>query len=436
MNARREALRLLLRAEENGSFVNLLLPPRDSDGGEEARDRALLCALLYGCVERRLTLDYAIATLTKRPSDSLSPHTRNLLRLGLYQLYFMERIPAFAAVSESVSLAKNRGETSLINACLRQAAKGSPPLPPREKNAARYLSIAYSFPLPTVKLFLSLYGEEETEALLRAFNAPPSLTLRVNTLKLSREAYLSLLEERGIDASPTAYSPFGVRLAESIDPTHLPLYREGGFFVQDEASQIEALALGVRRGDTVLDACACPGGKSFSAAIEGGDCGRVIASDISASKLPLIEDGASRLSLSSVTARVLDARIPDESLLRKCDRVICDVPCSGLGVLGKKPDLRYLSLDRFDTLIPIQREILRASAEAVKEGGVLVYSTCTLNPDENAGVVNAFLAENAAFAPVDFTAGALSSRCGMLTLLPHREGTDGFFIAKLQRKRP
>lgn len=435
MNVRRYALRLLLRAEEDGSFVNLLLPPRDADGGEEAaRDRALLCALLYGCVERRLTLDYAIATLTKRSADSLSPHTRNLLRLGLYQLYFMEKIPAFAAVSESVSLAGNRGEASLVNACLRAAAKGSPPLPPREKNPARYLSVAYSFPLPTVKLFLSLYGEEETEALLRAFNAPPSLTLRVNTLKITRDAYLSLLGENGIEALPTAYSPFGVRLRESIDPTLLPLYREGGFFVQDEASQVEALALDVRNGDTVLDACACPGGKTFSAAIESGDCGHVVASDISASKLPLIESGAARLSLSSVTSRVHDARVADDALRGQCDRVICDVPCSGLGVLAKKPDLRYLSLDRFDTLIPIQREILRASAEAVKRGGVLVYSTCTLNPDENTGVVSEFLAEREDFTPVDFTAGTLSSQNGMLTLLPHREGTDGFFIAKLQRK--
>lgn len=432
MDARKEALRLLLRAEEDGVFVNLLLPARTS--GEDARERALLTALLYGVTERLLTLDYAAAVFAARPASAFSPHTRCLFRMGLYQLYFMDKIPRFAAVSSTVALSKTRGEAALLNACLRKAAESPLPLPPREKNVARYLSVAYSFPLPTVKLFLSMYGEEETEALLSSFNRSPSLTLRVNTARITRDTYLDLLHKNGIEAEATAYSPFGVRLPTSIDPARLPLFSEGGFFVQDEASQIEAVALGARRGENILDACAAPGGKSFSAAIEVGDEGSVTASELHEAKLSLITDGARRLALRNITAVTRDAsqRLPDAER-EAYDRVIADVPCSGLGVFGKKPDLRYLSLSRLDELCPIQRDILFAAAEGVKKGGTLVYSTCTLSPKENEEQIKAFLSHHRDFVPMDFTAGALSSRSGMLTLLPHKNGTDGFFIAKLQR---
>ena len=434
MDARKEALRLLLRAETDGVFVNLLLPERDENG--DARERALLTALLYGVTERLITLDYAAAVFTSRPASSLSPHTKCLFRMGLYQIYFMDKIPRFAAVSSTVALSKNRGEAALLNACLRKAAETPLPLPPREKNAARYLSVAHSFPLPTVKLFLSLFGEAETEALLSAFNGAPSLTLRVNTARITRDLYLALLHKNGIAAEATAYSPFGIRLSQSVDPACLPLYSEGGFFVQDEASQIEAVALGAKKGERIYDACAAPGGKSFSAAIEVGDTGTVTASELHASKLSLIESGARRLGLPHIKALSRDASLPLPEAEREAyDRVIVDAPCSGLGVFGKKPDLRYLSLSRLDELCPIQRDILFSAAEGVKRGGTLVYSTCTLSPKENGEQVAAFLSEHPDFLPVDFAAGALRSENGMLTLLPHKHNTDGFFIAKLQRKR-
>lgn len=433
MDARKEALRLLLRAETDGVFVNLLLPERDE--GEDARERALLTALLYGVTERLITLDYAAAVFSSRPASALSPHTRSLFRMGLYQLYFMDKIPRFAAVSSTVALAKNRGEAALLNACLRKAAETPLPLPSREKNAARYLSVAHSFPLPTVKLFLSLFGEAETEALLSAFNGAPSLTLRVNTARIARDEYLALLHNNAIEAEATPYSPFGVRLSQSIDPARLPLFSEGGFFVQDEASQVEAVALGARRGERILDACAAPGGKSFSAAIEVGNTGEVTASELHASKISLIESGASRLGLHNIKAVSRDASLPLAEAEREAyDRVIVDAPCSGLGVFAKKPDLRYLSLSRLDALCPIQKDILAASAEAVKNGGTLVYSTCTLSPKENEEQVAEFLSRRKDFVPVDFAAGTLHSENGILTLLPHKHGTDGFFIAKLQRK--
>ena len=433
MDARKEALRLLLRAETDGVFVNLLLPERDADG--DARERALLTALLYGVTERLMTLDYATAVFTSRPASDLTPHTRCLFRMGLYQLYFMDKIPRFAAVSSTVALAKDRGEAALLNACLRKAAETPLPLPPCEKNTARYFSVAHSFPLQTVKFFISLYGESETEALLKAYNEPPTLTLRVNTAKIGRNDYLSLLLDAGIEAYPTRYSPFGVKLPTSSDPARLPLFSDGGFFVQDEASQIEAVALGAQKGDRILDACAAPGGKSFSAAIEVGISGSVLSSELHASKASLIESGADRLGIKNITVAVRDAGEPlPEAERGAYDRVIVDAPCSGLGVFGKKPDLRYLSLSRLDELCPIQKAVLQSSADAVRIGGTLVYSTCTLSPKENEEQVLDFLSLRKDFVPVDFTAGELASQNGMMTLLPHKHGTDGFFIAKLQRK--
>ncbi len=438
---RREAYRLLLRHEAGEGFVNLLLPKREARDDRHAAmsdsDRALLTRLLYGCVEKKLALDYAIAAFKGAPADTLEPETRTILRIGLYQLYYMKKIPTFAAVSESVSLARHAGERSLVNALLRRAAAEGQPLPDRGKNTARYLSVAYSFPLPTVRFFLSLYSEEETEALLSAFSEERGLTIRVNTCRTTRDSYLSLLRDAGIEAAPTPYAPHGIRLTASADPKRLPRFYDGYFFVQDEASQIEGAALDVSPEMRVLDICACPGGKSFSAACCMENRGRVVSCDISEKKLPLIREGADRLGLSIIETHCHNGeeRLPPELGRESFDRVIADLPCSGFGVFGKKPDLRYAPIERLSELLPIQAAILRRAGEATKRGGVLLYSTCTLNPRENREQVDAFLAEHPDFSLEDFTVGALSSENGCLTLLPHIHRCDGFFIAKLRRSR-
>ena len=432
---RAAALQMLLNYESSGAFLNLMLQGTSRpDRLAEAKDRAFLTRLLYGTVERKLTLDYAIAFFTKKPADALSAHTRQLLRLGLYQIYYMEKVPAFAAVSETVSLSLHKGEASLINGVLRAALQtGKPPLPAREKNPARFLSVAYSVPLPTVKFFLSLYGESDTEALLTAFLQESPLTIRVNPIKISREDYLCILREKNIPAEPTAVAPYGIRILGRSDPMSLPLYQEGGFFVQDEASQIAGATLSPTAGSFVLDACAAPGGKSFSAAMYLSDRGYVEAFDLHESKLSLIREGARRLGLSSVVVDQKDATAPNAFPENRYDFVICDVPCSGLGVFGKKPDLRYMSTDRFQELLPIQKAILDNTARALKPGGVLVYSTCTLNPSENEEQVQTFLCRHQDFSLLPFTVGGRSFPAGMETLLPHKDGCDGFFIAKLQR---
>ena len=431
-NARRGALSLLLRLETEGGYANLAADGARLDA-MEGRERALLIALFYGTVERTLTLDYHIGALSGRSAASLDPHTRALLRMGLYQLLYMD-IPAHAAVGETVSLGRHAGERALVNGVLRAAAKqASLSLPPRERDLARHLSIAYSIPAPTVRHFLGRLGEKETETLLCAFNKRPPLFLRVNTQKIGRDAFLARLTAASIEAVPDPLSAVGVRIPSPISVEAIPGYAEGDFLVQDAASQLTTAVLDPQPGDTVLDLCACPGGKSFGAAIAMQDRGRVIARDIHESKLSLIRSGAQRLGLSSVFAEVRDASVKDPALFGAVDRVIGDVPCSGLGVIAKKPDLRYRGLSSVSELAALSAKILDAAAPTLRKGGVMVFSTCTLTEEENEDRVLSFLSAHPEFLPEDFSVGGCSSKGGMLTLWPHRHGTDGFFMAKLRR---
>ena len=434
MNVRKTALMLLCRAENENRFVNLSLTyALDSDASEE--DKALLTALLYGVSEKRLTLDYYISALSGRSGDKIEARVKNILRLGLYQLMYMDKIPSFAAVNEAVKLTKNKGEASFVNAVLRsyERKKGELVLPPREKNAARHLSLKYSFPQRTVKHFISEYGETEAERILAAFSVSPPLSLRVNTLKISRDALIELLRENGTDAQEDRLAPHGILIKGKASPASLVGFDEGLFFVQDTASQLETEALSAEKGDFIIDVCACPGGKSFGAAISACDKARILALDIHESKLPLIKEGAKRLGLECIETRCHDSRVAAEEYKNQADKVICDTPCSGLGVLAKKPDLRYRETD-FDELCALSAEILDASASYVKSGGVLLFSTCTLNKRENEQALEAFLCRHTEFVREDFCAGSLKSENGALTLLPHVHRCDGFFIAKLRRK--
>ena len=436
MNIRKLAVSLLAEYELGGKYVNLSLSSHmlDSLSREE---RAALTALLYTTVERKLTYDYYISALSKRAAEDIEPHTRNLLRIGLCQIADMASIPDFAAVNETVKLARNPGERSFVNGVLRAAvrAKESLPLPDKDKNYRRYLSVKYSFPLPLVKLFDSILGKDGTEALLSYYNTEKYTDLAVNTLKISVKDYLVLLKERGIEASVDEITGISVRIPHSVNPEYLPGFSDGLFFVQDRACTISAFALAPKPGETVIDVCACPGGKSFAAAIIMGDGGNISSYDLHESKLSLIESGAERLGVKSLTAMQCDARTPKEELFGKADRVICDVPCSGLGVLSKKPDLRYKSEESIAALPSLQLEILCESAKYLKVGGTLIYSTCTLNTAENEDVVNDFLSQNHGYATEDFSVGELCSKAGALTLYPHISKTDGFFIAKIKREK-
>ncbi len=435
MNVRQIALRLLEEYEAGGKFINLAISSHITDGLSKD-DRAALTALLYTTVERKLTYDYYICAISGRAESRIDPHTKNILRLGLCQLIDMRSIPDFAAVNETVSLAKNPGERSFVNGVLRAAArcKDELPMPSEEKNYRRYLSVKYSFPQPTVKHFDTLYGREATERMLSFFNNEKYTDLTVNTTKISVSDYERLLLNSGYEVEKNTLAPLSLRIRASVNPERLPGFADGYFFVQDRASAICSAVLSPREGDVIIDTCAAPGGKSFGAAILCSDKCEIHAFDLHESKLSLITSGAERLGLSSIRALGRNAIDPDRKLVGCADRVICDAPCSGLGVLGKKADLRYKDFTQTDSLPAVQLDILVASAKYLKEDGELVYSTCTLNPRENEDVVRTFLKEYPDYEAVSFTVGDVECADGMLTLLPHIHNTDGFFMAKIRRK--
>ena len=434
MNPLKIALSLLMEHESLDKYANLSLSSHKTDALSD-EERRLLTVLFYTVIEKRITYDYYISAISGRSIDDVSPRPRNILRLGICQLLDVNSTPDYASVNESVKLAKSAGERAFVNGVLRALArqKETLPLPSYEKNKARYYSVLYSFPQTTVKHFMSLLGEEGAVALFRCFNSSRYTDITVNLNKTDRDTLLARLLADGYSARLSEYSELGIRIEGSVNPTRLYGYSEGLFFVQDEACAVSAQLLAAREGDRIIDVCSAPGGKSFAVASLMRDSGEIFSFDLQSSKLSLIESGAERLGIKSVKVAHRDARDPDPCLIESADRVLCDVPCSGLGILGKKADIRYKSLDTMAELPLLQYEILVASSRYLKRGGAMIYSTCTLNRAENEGVVERFLDAHPDFSLEKIELGALSSD-GMLTLYPHLHGTDGFFIAKLRRK--
>lgn len=434
INVRRIALDLVGRCESGGGYSNIVIDTAIKRNDLSPADRALLTALFYGVIERQITLDYIISKLSTITPSKIESSTKNILRLGLYQLGFMKRIPPHAAVNETVDLANKRSR-AFVNAVLRRYIREGENIEFPDENGgfAEYLSVKYSVGLPLCKRLLDSYGKDDCKALFEAFDTTPPLTLRANTLKIGAEELLSRLSERFPDTKRTALAKDGLILS-SAPASELPELSVGLCTVQDEASQICAEVLDARRGDTVLDACACPGSKSFGAAMTMENTGKLLAFDLHENKLSLVERGAERLGISIISTNARDAREFDPTLEGIADRIICDVPCSGFGVIAKKPELRYKDPAESNALPDIQLEILKNVSKYLKSGGTLVYSTCTILPEENEKNILRFLKDNEDFSLVPFEVGGISADGGMITLLPHAHGTDGFFIAKLTRK--
>lgn len=436
MNARETAFLSLQKYENSGTYPNIELSYAIERNGLTGPEKALYTALFYGVIERKLTLDYYIAVLSDRADSEIDQNVRIILRIGLYQLLYMTRIPESAAVNESVKLAtrfyakKNSGD--FINAILRNflRKRETISLPDKEKNPEYYLSVRYSAPEWLCRLWRSTYGPEKAERLLETLNRQLPMTLRVNTLKTDRAALLLTLKKEGISAAPAVLSSDCIRLSGNL-PTDKLLPFQELCYVQDEASALCTAVVGAAIGDTVLDVCACPGGKSFGMALSMKNTGRILAFDLHKNKLSLIRSGAEKLGISIIETAVQNAAMPRERM-PDADKILCDVPCSGLGVIAKKPDIRYKNEMDIVRLPELQYSILKNSARYLKTGGTLVYSTCTLNPAENQNVIHRFLAEYPDFSLVPFTAGPLSSD-GMLELLPYEYDTDGFFIAKMTK---
>lgn len=426
-NVRRAALDILMRMEkeEGDGFSNRLIDSAISKHSFEGADRALLSQIVSGVTERRITLDFIIQKFSKSPLAKLDRDALCLLRMGIYQLRYLDRIPSHAAVNETVNLARSRSR-GFINAILRSYLRTESIKFPEKPDSER-LSVTYSAPRELCEKFISLFGIEKAESILASYLEAPALTLRVNTLKTTRDGLIVRLESEGFECMPTAASPYGIRVLGSGLPSAIS---EGLCYVQDEASQISSLVLDPHEGDRLLDACACPGGKSFSAALLMNNKGSITSCDLHASKLPLISSGADRLGISIIRTEERDSSIPTAE---KYSKIICDVPCSGLGVAAKKTEIKYRPLEKNAELPPLQYSILCAVSQSLEIGGTLVYSTCTILPEENGNIVEKFLSEHKDFEAVPFTVGELDAPAGMLTLYPCGEH-DGFFISKIIRK--
>lgn len=427
MKPRKLVFDLLQRLEKNRQFSNISLDKALESSDMSPEDKRLASVLLYGVTERRLTLDYQINCLSDRPLSDIDPSVLCAVRIGLYQLIFMDRIPPHAAINESVFLV-SRKQSGFVNALLRAFTRSEGVRYPDPKNSyVDYLSVRYSVCQPLCEKLIEAYGKERAESILKGFERIPDTTLSVNTLRISRDELSGKID----GSTLTALSPVGLKVKGSV--RELYGFCDGLFFVQDEASQLCVEALDAKPKDTVLDICACPGSKSFGAAISMKNQGVIHAFDLHAKKLPLIVSGAERLGITIIDTKECDGRNFIPELEGAADRVLCDVPCSGFGVLSKKPELRYKDPKMSEALPDIQLAILENACKYVKSGGVLVYSTCTVFPEENEGNVKRFLDRHPDFSLVPFEAGNLSVPDGYITLLPDTHPTDGFFIAKLMR---
>ena len=419
---REAAWQSLNRCASADKFANLEADAMLKKYGFQGADRALYTRLTYGVIERKITLDHYLSLLSAKPLSRLDPPVLTLLELGAYQILFNDGIPDHAAVSETVTLCKHshyQSASGFVNAVLRNLIRKRSSLPLPAVGTDERFSVEYAVAPWIASLFRRSYGDEKTHAILAAFLTEPPITLRVNTLKTDRETLLSDLRVAGIGAEPAKFTASGIVLPASVPVSELKALEDGRCFVQDEASQLCVAALGAKKGETVYDLCACPGGKSFGIAMEMENEGYLRSTDLHESKCSLLVSGAERLGITILHAAASDSSKPDQALFETADRVLCDVPCSGLGVIGKKPDLRHKKKEEADRLPPIQLSILRTGAAYLKAGGTLVYSTCTLNPAENRAVVDAFLASDSRFA-------LASDR----TLFPDG-GTDGFYYALL-----
>ncbi len=423
------AYELLQKAERNDQFLNIALDYALNISGMENSDRKLASILLYGVTERRLTLDYQLSRLSSRPVEDLDLGVLTACRMGLYQLMYLDRIPPHAAIYETVNLVSRRS-SGFVNAVLRAYTRDPHIyLPdPSEVGEAAYLSIAHSVCLPLAEKLLSVFGRDRTEAILSAFGRPPAIHLAVNTLKISAEE----LGQKIPHGIPSSIVPNGLSVHGSV--RRLYGFEEGYFFVQDEASRICVEALGAEPDEIVMDICSCPGSKSFGSALRMKNRGQIYAYDLHAKKLSLVESSAERLGITILKTMAHDGRELLPEMEGVAHRVLCDVPCSGFGVLGKKPELRYKDPELSSELPAIQRNILETACRYVRSGGVLVYSTCTIFPEENQEIIQAFLSSHPEFSLSPFTAGTLDVPSGMITLLPNELPTDGFFIARLVKQ--
>lgn len=443
MNAREVALKIINEVTTNDAYANIALARELNRQQLSDQDRRFVTELVYGTIKAGKTLDFIISQYINRPLHKVSPIIQDILRLGAYQIFFLSKIPVSAACNQAVELTKkygHAGTVKFVNAVLRSAARNPAKVvyPDVESNPVGFLSLKYMHPEWIVARWLKRFGLEETEALCQINNLTPPLSVRTNTLKITRDNLLKDLKEEQVVCEASNLTPEGIICHEFPSLGSLSSLKEGLFQVQDESSMLVAHILNPQPGEFVIDACGAPGGKSTHIAALMKNMGQVVSTDIHEHKLQITCANAERLGISIIETHVIDATTIGSQYSLKADRVLVDAPCSGLGVLRRKPDSRWRKKQSMLKDLPnLQRAILSSAADCVKPGGILVYSTCTTEPEENQDVVNHFLTQRTDFMLDDLSEyiPGVKQSSKMIQLLPHINKVDGFFIARMVKRR-
>ena len=439
------ALEVLVEVLEKGGYSHKVLGAALSKYQYmDKQQRGFLTRLCEGTIERALELDYIIDHFSKVPIKKQKPVIRNILRMSVYQLKYMDSVPASAACNEAVKLATKKGFYNLkgfVNGVLRNISRGLHEFiyPDKDIELAMYLSVRYSMPLWMVEFWLSSYSKEIVESMLEAFCSTKDTSIRVNLNKITKDSLKNILEQQGINVNKGAYLPCALRISNYNYLSSLEEFKKGYFQVQDESSMLVGEVTGVQPGDLVVDVCAAPGGKSLHVAELLNGTGKVISRDLTPDKTALIEENNTRLGFSNMQIEVYDALSFDPTLEGKADVVIADLPCSGLGVIGKKPDIKYrVTIKDLTSLQQLQQDILKVVTRYVKPGGILIYSTCTISPLENEENLS-WLESQGEFSLesidpyIPEQLQDATTKKGYLQMIPGVHETDGFFVARLKK---
>ncbi|MGL4847951.1 MAG: 16S rRNA (cytosine(967)-C(5))-methyltransferase RsmB [Clostridium sp.] len=438
MNSRSIAIKVLNRVLLEGAYSNIALSKELNESDLNSKDKALATEIVYGTLRRKRTLDIVIGSFV-RDLSMMDKRILNILRAAIYQLRFLDKIPSYAACNEAVEAAKKISlkDSKLVNGILRNYLKKEGKVRIKFPNEIEKISFEYSFEPWLVKLFIEQYGEEKAKVIMRGLNKTPGITIRVNKLKNSFGEAYNELEELGynIEKGDLAKDAILIKNGSSIESNKL--FVEGKCTVQDQSAMLASYVLNPEKGDTVLDICSAPGGKTTHIGEILENTGKILAFDIHENKLNLIKENCTRLGITNVEVSQMDATVLNEELINKADKVLIDVPCTGFGIISRKPEIKWNKRENTMGLITkIQRRIMKNSWEYLKSGGTMVYSTCTINKKENEENVRWFL-ENFKDAELELlNVGKMENieytRDGMVTILPNKN-MDGFFIAKIKK---
>jgi 16S rRNA (cytosine967-C5)-methyltransferase len=444
INSREIALKVLQNINQKDGYSNISIKNHINDN-VSLKDEGFIRELVYGVVENKMYLDYIISKASKIKQKKIHPTINEILRLGIYQIVFMDKIPISAAVNESVKLAKkygHKGTIGFVNGILRAISRDVDYFKKiEEKNEQKALSIKYSHPEYLVSRFIKEFGYDFTVDILKANNSKPLLNIRVNTIKTNKKELMNLLNKRGFEISEGEYAKDAIIVYNPQRITSLQEFKDGYFTIQDESSMLVGQILAPKEGSLVLDVCSAPGGKSTHIAAIMNNRGRVIARDLHEHKIRLIEENKKRLEINIIDSEVYDALKLDKSLIEKADYCLVDAPCSGFGLIRRKPEIKWNRKENdIKELSTLQYEILNVSKEYVKKGGILMYSTCTILDEENICIINKFLEENKNFKLTSIENEVVnidkinSLKDGYIQLYPNIHNTDGFFIAKMVKE--